>query len=241
MNSEEIKNLKYDIITPSWNQSELTVKCLNSIKEHSNNYRVIFIDNCSHKKEFEIVYNVLKTLPHKLIRNSKNTGFVQATNQGLQYSTAPYVVLMNNDTEAVHNWLEKLNEAFIKYPEVGLSGPLTTARNSWQGKWPKRHGILLLPNSSMLAFFCTMIKREVIEKIGYLDQVFGIGFGDDDDYCYRAKKEGFRLALIQDLVIPHHHRSTFKKLYSTQEISRMQQKALRTYKEKVNRDRRMDK
>lgn len=223
--------MQYQIIIPVWNQADLTVKCLQSIKKYSKDYQVILVDNASDDESFETINETLITMPHVLIRNTVNTGFVKATNQGLYFSTAEYVVLMNNDTEAVKDWLKKLTKPFKQFNNVGLTGPRTTTKGSWQGNWQGTNGTLILSKTSMLAFFCTMIKREVIEKVGYLDEGFGVGFGDDDNYCNRAQKF-FDLALVQDLVIPHHHRSTFKKIYSDNEIKEMQNKAMELFKQK---------
>ena len=78
-----------------------------------------------------------------------------------------------------------------------------------------------------------MLRRDVIEKVGTLDDAFGVGLGDDDDYSFRVRRAGFKLALRQDLVVPHHHRSTFKALYSQQEIHAMQCKALDILRQKA--------
>jgi GT2 family glycosyltransferase len=153
---------------------------------------------------------------------------------GITASTAPFVILMNNDTEAVSNWLEKLHRPlFIQY-KAGLSGPLTTTPHSWQGKYPKGKSGYVIRNSGMIAFFCTMFKREVFENVGLLDENFGVGFGDDDDYCRRVLNAGYSLALVQDLVIPHHHRTTFKQLYKPETIQEMQKNAIDHFYEKHN-------
>lgn len=220
--------IEFDLIIAHYGTGRLTqlaLRCLQTIREYSQNYKIIFVDNAS--PETDLIMPELEQHPYIKIRNPHNEGFIKATNQGLQMSSAPYVVLMNNDTEAVPNWLEKLKIPFLKYPEVGLTGPLTTARGSWQGKHqPKGHDIWIMPPGRMLAFFCTMIKREVIEKCGLLDETYGVGFGDDDAYCRTAERAGFKLALVQNLVIPHHHRSTFRTLYSTNHIADMQKRAL---------------
>lgn len=222
-----------DIIIPHFGCSPditaLCVRCLESIREHSADYRVILVDNGSPDTGY---LPTLRTMPHMLIRNSTNLGFVKATNQGLTYSTAPYVVLMNNDTEAVPQWLPLLRTGFGD-PSVGLSGPLTTSKNCWQGRYVSpTHEPVTLPNGHMLAFFCTMIRREVIDSIGVLDEDFGVGFGDDDEYCLRAERAGFRLALVRSLVIPHHHRTTFKQVYGVEAIPAMQEAALSLFYEK---------
>jgi len=226
----------YDIIIPNWNQSDLCVALLKSIEKHSSDYRVIFVDNGSKKREFNKIYKVLKEMPHLLIRNPENLGFVKAVNQGLAASSAPYIVIQNNDTEAVDNWLPMLKEGLDMHQSVGLSGPLTTTPDSWQGKWIQKTGshLIMRPKNSMLAFFCVMMKREVLEKVGYLSEDFGVGFGDDDHYCWMAHNAGYRLVLNQNLTIPHHHRSTFKEIYSDEEIEKMQKENLMKYYKKTN-------
>lgn len=222
----------YDIVIPSWNCSKYAVNCLLSIQAHSSHYRVIFVDNGSDRREFDNVWAVLKNMPHFLIKNKNNEGFIKATNAGIKKSTAPYIVLMNNDTEAVAGWLHKLVKPLKFHADVGLTGPLTTTRESWQGKWPKGRRSYIIRKKGMLAFFCTMFKREVFDRVGLLDENFGIGFGDDDDFCRRTLNAGYSMALVQDLVIPHHHRTTFKTKYSVKTIKEMQRKALDHYFEK---------
>ncbi len=226
----------FDIVIPHYGTGGLTalcLRCLESIRTYSERYRLIFVDNAS--PEFETIREELERHPHLLIRSTENLGFVRATNLGLLASRAPYVVLMNNDTEAVSNWLPKLAAALCG--SVGLAGPRTTTTESWQGRWTGRTGVTTLSERAMLAFFCVMIRRDVIEKVGLLDEGFGIGFGDDDYYCHLAQKAGFRLALVQDLVIPHHHRSTFRTLYSEETIRGMQRRALDLFYRKSGRPR----
>lgn len=205
------------------------INCLRTIQEHSADYRVIWIDNGSPDQGY---LPMLCELPHLLVRNRINQGFVKATNQGLHLSTARYVVLMNNDTEAAPGWLPKLREPLEHQSDIGLCGPRTTAPNSWQGKTPAAPTWTILPTNHMLAFFCTMIKREVIEKVGMLDEAYGVGFADDDDYCMRAHRAGFRLALARHLVIKHHHRTTFHEIYGSERVKTMQTVALSMFHEK---------
>lgn len=208
----------------------MCLRCLESIRLHSSDYRLIFVDNGS--PEFEAVRGELDRHPHLLIRNTENIGFIRATNQGLAVSTAPYIVLLNNDTWVVPGWLVRLRLALDETADAGLAGPLTTTPDSWQGRWnpAARPMTTILSSRSMLAFFCVMIKRRVIDSIGMLNEDFGAGFGDDDEYCYRAQRAGFKLVLAEDLVIPHHHRQTFKQLYTAPEIAALQAAALAKFR-----------
>lgn len=211
-----------DIAIPSWNQSKLAVACLQSIRQHTTDYRLIFVDNGSAPAEFAVIETELKRHPHLLVRNHRNLGFVKAVNQGLCLSTAEYVVLLNNDTEVAPGWIEKLQAPFAD-SRVGAVGPVTTTTDCWQGREPVQPGYRLISATSMLAFFCVMFSRQCINDVGLLDESFGVGLADDDDYCRRIHDEGYHLALAQDLLIVHHHRSTFKQLYSSDQIDAMTQ------------------
>jgi len=211
-----------DIIIPVWNQPELTVACLRSIREHTPEaYRIVLVDNGSEPEAFAAVDAELQNHPHLLIRNQTNLGFVKATNRGICASDAPLLVIMNNDTEAAPGWIAKLT-APLAIPMVAAVGPLTTTPHSWQGQWAGRGGWVVLGPDAMLAFFCVLIRRRAVDQIGLLDEDYGIGFADDDDYCSRLHEAGWRLALAQDLVIPHHHRTSFRQRFTDDEISEMQ-------------------
>jgi len=186
-----------DIIIPIWNQSDLTISCLKSIREYTSNYNLILINNGSEPGEWEKIEMEIEN--HKscsVISNKVNEGFVKAINQGINVVSSDFVVLMNNDTQAVPLWAEKLYDPF-RHPMVMLSGPLTTTQESWQGKYPRGRKGWIIRENGMLAFFCTMFRSVVFTEVGLLDESFGVGFCDDDDYCMRVRKAGYTMALVQ--------------------------------------------
>ena len=66
------------------------------------------------------------------------------------------------------------------------------------------------------AFFCVMLRREVFEKIGPLDEAFGRGFFEDDDYCRRIEQAGLSVYCAEDVFIHHHLSASFNKLRSAE-------------------------
>jgi GT2 family glycosyltransferase len=224
---------RYDIVIPHWGTEGLTDicrLCLDSVADAGGDFRLILVDNGS--EDAGRLQPQLDRMDHVVIRNSENLGFIRATNQGMQFSTAPFVVLLNNDTLVPPGWLTALEEPFQNVATAGLSGPLSDATGSWQGQWKKRNGggVVTLAIGTMLAFFCTMIRRDVIDEVGYLDESYGVGFGDDDEYCRRAQEAGFRLCLCQDLKVSHRHRTSFQVRYTPEEIARMQADAMRRFR-----------
>lgn len=222
-----------DIIVPVYGNVDLTLTCLESVRYYSKNYTLILIDNGSVKENFNsIEEELVKHEKVKLIKNYRNLGFVKAINQGLSVSTAPYVVLLNNDTEVTKNWLEKLYQPFQENHQLAAVGPVTNTEDCWQGKHPTKDGWMMCSKTTMLAFFCVMLKREVIEKIGLLDESFGVGFADDDDYCRRLHLAGYRIGLAESCFIYHAHRSTFNLLYTSIQIDEMIESNLEIFRKK---------
>jgi glycosyltransferase involved in cell wall biosynthesis/Flp pilus assembly protein TadD len=74
-------------------------------------------------------------------------------------------------------------------------------RDEHRGKWFTAH---------KLSGFCLLMKRDVDQKIGGLDERFGLGFFDDDDLAERARRAGFELAVAQDLFVHHFGSRTFQ-------------------------------
>jgi GT2 family glycosyltransferase len=162
---------------------------------------------------------------------------------------AEFIVLQNNDTEVYADWLDRLIRIAKKDHRIGLVGPLASPSHGRQdinnvlksrlkrefSKLPPYNhkpeeyakivanlydgeSVAVFPN---IAFFSTLIKRELVEEIGYLSEDFGLGFGDDDDYCARVIEQGFTIHIAKDVFIFHNHRTTFKKHFSEEEIKEM--------------------
>ncbi|MDX9856070.1 MAG: glycosyltransferase [Candidatus Moranbacteria bacterium] len=251
------------IITPTWNNEDYTIRCFDSIRKNTKDYKIIWIDNGSEKESREKVKKFLdeNNVPYELIQNEENLGFVKATNQGMKRAMelgAKYIVLENNDTEVYDGWLDRMIEVAESDPKVGLVGPITSPCDSWQSvdnlrkshnefsdlpeykNNPEEYSQLIkdkyrgsvVESKIQIAFFSALIKKDVVEKIGFLSEEFGVGFGDDDDYCIRAMKEGWKIFLAKDVFVFHNHRTTFKSIYSADEIKGMLNENKHKYKTK---------
>lgn len=215
---------RIDIIIPTYGKEDFTVACLGSIVENTDpdSYRILWIDNGSSEDSRDYVRDYLEacTIPYRAILNEVNLGFIKATNQGIATSQGD-VVLLNNDTEVPDGWLEVLAKG---HRDAGYSivGPLAQEGiESWQSLGNARNILpIKLPAPGyfpvvrgMVAFFCAFFSRKMIEDIGYLSECFGMGFGDDDEYCARALHHGYKIGLATNLIVTHHHRTTFKDAF----------------------------
>lgn len=240
------------IVTPTHNNEDLTIRCFDSIRRHTSDYLIVWVDNGSSAASRGRVGAFLEQnrVPHVKILLPENLGFAGATNIGMRYAVehdARHIVLQNNDTEVFDGWLGRLVRAAERDPGIGLVGPLSSPCASWQsvdnlkqthprfhdlpdyGGDPEEYARTLgaafdgqtVESSVQLAFFSVLMTAGLVADIGVLSEEFGIGFGEDDDYCIRALKAGWKIVLAKDVLVYHRHRSTFKALYSDEAISRM--------------------
>jgi GT2 family glycosyltransferase len=211
-------------------------------------FNIIYIDNGSEASEFNNVLISLQDINHLIIRNHQNLGFVKAINQGLKLSTAEYICFQNNDTLVFDNCFERLIKHLDNLPNVGIISPIASegggkqgieilkSRWSWLDKEISRIDLCRSSHADInnflyqrfqnqatevntsLAFFSVVMSRRTFERIGYLDERYGLGLYEDDDYCQRIVSAGLKLYIALDVYVWHLASTTFKSIYSDNKI-----------------------
>ena len=253
-----------DVIVPQWNKASWTAHLVASIKQHApDGTRIVLVDNGSKADELEMALGSIGDYPCRLIENHENLGFIRGTNIGLCASDAEYVVLQNNDTVIFQGTYQRMLANLKKSQDVGVIGPLCSEGESWQSinnafrlldtqvTFSKNRSELLPHElaeelvkqfdgkrrevNGMVAFFCAMFPRKVIDKVGLLSIEYGLGFGDDDDYCERLRRAGYKILVALDSYVYHAQRTTFKANFSNEEIEKMKKENLAKFKKKWNK------
>lgn len=220
---------KVSVVMLSYNTLKYTKLCLDSVFNNSNwaNLEVVVVDNGSSDGSQDLLKQYQKRYPNlKTILLEKNTGFAGGNNIGIKEVTGKYVILLNSDTIATKGWISGLI-SHLDNRKVGLVGPLTNAIGN-EAKidvsYKNLKGIegfaskLSLENRGKsfeindLAFFCVAGRRSVWKKIGSLDERFQFGTFEDDDYCLRVKKAGYKLICAEDVFIHHFLGKTREKI-----------------------------
>lgn len=218
------------IIVVTYNNLQLTQACLASLAQHCREVRheIIVVDNASSDGSPEFLAGWASEAPGRhLIMNAGNRGFAAANNQGLAVARGDYLVLLNNDTEVTSGWLQAMLNHLKHDPSVGMIGPVTNnigneARipirykdsQSMQQK-ARRYTLAHLGERftiRTLAFFCVMMRRQVYATAGPLDEAFGLGFFEDDDYCRRVQQAGWKVVCAEDAFVHHQLSASFNKL-----------------------------
>lgn len=217
------------IVVLTRNQLPYTRKCLESIEKHTQvPYEIIVVDNGSSDgtTKFLQEWAAQKTNRH-LILNSENLGFAKGNNLGIAKSTGRYVVLINNDVVVTPGWLERLLACAARDASIGIVGPVTNSVSGPQyvdqplydldslagldefaKDWSDKHCRQVLGVVRVVGF-CMFIRREVIDRIGGLDEQYGLGNFEDDDFCLRAAIAGFRSVIARDCYVHHYGSRTF--------------------------------
>ena len=219
------------IIIVTYNNLALTQACLDSIDRFTDypNVETIIVDNASidGTQLFLSAWASSKPEKRRVILNDSNRGFSAANNQGLSVASGEYFVLLNNDTEVTPTWLRTLLNHMRQNPALGLLGPVTdnigneaqiALRYSSANEMRERAKNYTLSHMGetfqirTLAFFCVMLRKSVFEEVGPLDEDFGLGFFEDDDYCRRVELAGWQIRCAEDVFVRHHLSASFNKL-----------------------------
>lgn len=218
------------VIVVTWNNLALTQACLASIFADPSRpeLEVVVVDNGSTDGTPAWLREEAAREPRlRLILNEDNRGFAAANNQGLEVASGEYVVLLNNDTVVTRGWLRTLVAHFRRDPRLGLLGPITnnigneakveTRYTEIEAMHPEAARLVLrgagrcfeLP---VVAFFCVMLRRRTYEEVGALDEGFGMGFFEDDDYCCRVRATGRTIRCAEDVFVHHELSASFGKV-----------------------------
>ena len=218
------------IVVLAYNNLEATTHpCIESIFNAKTdvNYEVIIVDNAS--ADGTATYITKLSTQHENVRvriNDSNLGYAGGNNVGISDARGDFIILLNNDTLVTDYWLEKLLVPF-KDENVGLVGPVTNSAGNEQCLfWPeideqnfrsltseycaaqagRSHG------TNRLGFFCVAMKASLVSSIGVLDEGFGLGMFEDDDFCIRVVNASLKLVIVEDCFVFHQGSSSFKKL-----------------------------
>ena len=220
------------VVVVTRDNRDLNRLCLESLRARTEwpNLEVIVVDNASTDGTVGLLRELAASWPRlSVIENRVNRGFAAAVNQGFAAAAASsaYFVTLNNDTVVTRGWLSGLLAHLRASPTLGLVGPVTNAiANEAQvdigyrdladlpakaAEWTKAHDgeTFTIP---MLAFFCAATRRSTWEAVGPLDERFGAGMFEDDDWCRRARGQGWEIRCARDVFVHHWQKATFRKL-----------------------------
>jgi GT2 family glycosyltransferase/glycosyltransferase involved in cell wall biosynthesis len=217
------------IVVLTYNNKAYTQQCVQSVIErtHYPNYELIIVDNASTDSTPNYLKKIEKSRPNiKVILNQSNLGFSAGNNQGAKQASGEYLIFLNNDIVVTNGWLSRL-VYHLHHPKVGLVGPVTNwsgnetrikvdyaniedmpdfAQKYTHSHWDQNFEIQVLP------FHCIAMRQSVFREVGFLDEQFGIGMFEDDDYALRVRKKSYKVICAEDVFVHHWGKASFSRL-----------------------------
>ena len=217
------------IVILSFNGLEYTKQCVQSIQEHTPEpHEIIFVDNGS----TDGTVQWLRTLAeehsnYRLIENEHNLGFARGCNQGIEAAEGAYILLLNNDVIVTQGWLSCMLRHLNSSDDIGMVGPMSNSVSGPQLVEKVPYGSSMdamqkfarnrssrysgeTTEHMRLVGFCLLVKKEVLDIIGGLDENYNSGNFEDDDLCLRSFIAGYKNIIAHDVFIHHFGSMTFK-------------------------------
>ncbi len=212
------------VLILNWNGRDDTIECLRSVfAVDYPNARVVVIDNASTDGSVTAIRAQFPTV--HIIENPNNLRFAGGNNVGIEYALregAEYILLLNNDTTVDQRFLSELVSMFRDSRSAGMAGPKILYYHrpeqiwyaggiiEWWKGWISHRGIREIDRgqydqpaeTDYLTGCCLLVRRQVVEQIGLLDERYSM-YGEDVDWCVRTRRAGFSLHYIPAARIWH--------------------------------------
>jgi GT2 family glycosyltransferase/glycosyltransferase involved in cell wall biosynthesis len=212
-----------DVIVPVYRGREESLACLDSVLTTVRGYaHIVVVDDATDDPLLAAALDELAAGGRiELLRNTDNLGFVQSVNRALALNPTHDAVILNSDTLVFGDWLRRLRKTAYCGPRVGTVTPFSN--NGSIASYPNRSGDAIDSQTSAALHalaaathsgksieipvgvgFCLYMRRDCLRDVGGLDaDVFGKGYGEETDYCLRARHRGWSHRLAADVFLYH--------------------------------------
>ncbi len=221
------------IVVPAYRGLARTLACLDSLERTiPRGTRIHVIDDASPEPDLVSGLDARAAAARIVLHRhpgGHNRGFPASANLGFLATEGRDVVLLNSDTLVAGDWLARLRAAAYAAPDIGTATPLTN-EGSIVGYPKPRHPndmpdeagterlhALAKANNGMTADlptangFCMFIRRDCLDAVGLLrEDLFAQGYGEENDFCLRARHHGWRHVAALDVYVAHAGGTSFR-------------------------------
>ena len=210
------------IVLLAYNKLDYTKQCIDSIYKYTEDvdYELILVDNGSADNTYDYFKTLSEQRPQtRVVHLVNNQGCIGGFNEGMKVAEGKYIATVCNDFIFTKRWLSNLVKCIESDPTIGYVSPAANYISNRQqvdlvfdnleemqlkaavynqsdpSKWEER--IRLMPN-------VLMIRREVLQVVGYYDPLFYYGEFGDDDFSFRVRRAGYKLVFCNDTFVYHY-------------------------------------
>jgi GT2 family glycosyltransferase/glycosyltransferase involved in cell wall biosynthesis len=212
------------VVVPVYRGVEQTLACLAEVlATMPPGTSLVVIDDASPEPDMVARIRALAPGRIRLIRHATNRGFPASANAGIRAAPRADILLLNNDTLVAPSWIERLRDAAYDADDIGTVTPLSNDATILS--YPSIEGGNAVPNRSetrrLAALadrvnagrrvdiptgvgFCLYVRRDCLDEVGLLrEDVFAQGYGEENDFCLRARHLGWRHVAALDVFVAH--------------------------------------
>jgi GT2 family glycosyltransferase len=219
--------MRCSVVIPCLGRADLTRACLLSLFRQTDGHalEILLVDNAKDRATQELA----RLDPRiTVLVEPQNRGFAGACNRGIARATEPFVLVLNNDTQAAPSLLTNLHRALCGDPRIGFSAPISNrvkgdARvpvgdlgRTAEGREQIERELLgcegIVQDVDSLSGLCLLARRETWRELSGFDERFFPGNYEDDDLSLRARLRGMRLVIARDAFLHHEAHQTFAAL-----------------------------
>lgn len=256
-NGKNNKEIKLDIIIPVYSGYEETLRCIYSVLNSNNktDFELVVIND---KSPDSRITQALRELSSQglftLLENNTNLGFLKTMNNGMKLHPERDIIWLNSDTETFNDWVDRIYEIARSNKRIATITPFSN--NATICSYPT----ILTDNSSEFlesddeidslagklfheqyeeiptgVGCCMYVRRSALNKAGLLDEIFNLGYGEENDLCQRFINNGFINVCTPSIFIRHYGSISFKERAAglCRENSKILQKKHPTYVSQV--------
>jgi GT2 family glycosyltransferase len=209
LGQDNMTHPKVTIVILNWNGLRDTVECLESLKSITYpHHEIIVVDNGSVGNDVKILEEKYSSYAH-IIANGRNLGFAAGNNVGIRQALrvgTDYVLVLNNDTVVDPLFLSELVAASEKDNRIGAVGPkLYYYDNPARLQLRQLYGKVgdTAKEMETLSGAAFLVRRNALEEVGLLDEVFYPAYCEDRDFFERLKEHGYRILCVPTSKVYH--------------------------------------
>ncbi len=217
----------FAVVLVCWNNRSYLEPCLRSLYDAGlrHTFEVVVVDNGSTDGSQDMLREQFSQVA--IVQNASNVGLGRASNQGIEATEAPFVLLLNNDTLVNARSLDAMVDLMASTPRAGaVGGTLLNEDGSFQAAYSRfpslveefliatRLGELLwdgypahlkarsVRRVDWLGSACLLVRRATLAQIGLLDEGYFI-YGDETDLAFRMVQAGWEVHYVPDATTIH--------------------------------------
>lgn len=221
------------IVIPIYKDWDSLNRCIESLKRYLNSkHQVIIINDMGNEWE-QMENNILLSIKgyynYKYYKNTKNIGFIKSCNKAVFEiaSSENDILLLNSDTEVTEGFLEEMSEILNSDSRIGVVCPRSNRATFLSIPIHKNDDVDVTREQSYYIYkkiqpylprteeiwtgvgFAFLVKRDIINKYGLFDEIFGRGYNEENDFCMRIRRAGYKVMKANYAYVFHDEGKSF--------------------------------